>query len=276
MPEPLTIAALAIGAAELASRATEADVGDVEPEETPRGNWSVSSQSYSPLAIKVAGVRDPALARKRTPWGLLLHTTGGGVTSQAKRESKRPIDVAIAVYIASQNGSNGYFWGGPAYVMDHDGRLHQIAPDDAHTEHAGSGNRPHYLDGSWRGKVSAETVAQWRDKWAGKAHPYSLFPSTSPNVNYIGVEMIPIGDGFGGSPMASGLRFTRAQHDAAVALARDVASRHAFPTGWQHTGRLLGHEDVDPIVRSDASGGWDPGFLRARPYFDFAYVRSGI
>lgn len=234
--------------------------------------------SYSPLASKVAGVRDPKLAVLRnTPWGFLLHTTGGGVTDAAKKKGITPIAEAIAVYIASQNGSNGYKWGGPHYVIDHDGQIYQVAPDEAETAHCGApGVRDHYLDGSWAGMLPAAVVRQWQAKWPHYVHPYQLFPSKTPNWDFVGCEMIPIGDGFGGPPMAPGLRFTKAQHDSAIALASDVGHRHGLPASWAASCRLLGHEDVDPISRHDALGGWDPGYLRAAPYFDFAYVRAGV
>ena len=243
--------------------------------------------SYSSLARRVDGVRDPNSARTRTVWGFLLHTTGGGVTDAAKKHGRKPIDVAISTYIDSQNGSNGYLWGGPAYVIDHDGTIYQVAPDEALTAHAGSSrrdsqnrsNRERYIDGSWWKTVPQAAVDAWLKKWAPDPeraihHPYGLFPSTSPNYDYVGCEMIPIGDGFGGEPMSPGLRFTRAQHDAAAKLALDVATRHKFPDGWARSSHLLGHEDVDPIERSDSGGGWDPGFLRSEPYFDFTYVRD--
>ncbi len=234
----------------------------------------MSELSYSSLAAKVTGVRDPKKAVLRKPWGFLVHTTGGGVTDLAKKQGKKPLDVALKIYIDSQNGSNGYTWGGPGYVLDFDGSLYQIAPDEAKTHHAGSSNRPFYLNGSWVGKVTTEVANQWRKNWPGRKHPYSLFPSTSPNEDYVGLEMIPIGDGFGGAPMAPGLRFTKEQHDAVVALAKDLGARHGWPKDFGGTNRLLGHEDVDPIERSDRFGGWDPGFLRAKPYFDFKYVRT--
>jgi hypothetical protein len=159
-------------------------------------------------------------------------------------------------------------------VIDHDGTIYQLAPDDIVTAHAGGANKSAYASGSWSSIVSPETARRWRAKWPGYTNPYQLFPGSSPNTNYVGVEMIPIGDGFGGSPMRPGLRFTTAQHNAAVKLANDLASRHGFPSGWKSTSRLLGHEDVDPIERSDAGGGWDPGWLRNAPYFDFDFVRS--
>jgi hypothetical protein len=230
----------------------------------------------SPLARQVPGVRDPRLGRLRKPWGLLVHTTGGGITDLAKKKHERPIDVALRVYINSQNGSNGYFWGGPGYVLDHDGELYCMAPDDVLTAHAGGGNRPAYIGGTWASLCSTAVVAAWREQWPRHTHPYQLFPGKSPNGDYVGLEMIPIGDGFGGSPMAPGLRFTAAQHDAVVALGRDLATRHGWPEGWQHGSRLVGHEDVDPINRHDKGGGWDPGWLRERHYFDFEYVRSGL
>ncbi len=234
------------------------------------------SIDLSPLASQVPGVRDPRSGLSRAPWGFLLHTTGGGVTDLAKRRGRKPIDVAIDTYIASQNGANGYLWGGPGYLIDHDGSIHQLAPDTVLTAHAGGSNRSRYLDGSWETVCTAATVLQWRAKHPGLAHPYSGFPAKSPNVDYVGCEMIPIGDGFGGAGMAPALRFTTAQHDAAIRLARDVGARHGFPAGWGTTPRLTGHEDVDPIERSDPRGGWDPGFLRAAPFFDFNYVRAGV
>ena len=233
------------------------------------------SPSYSSLARRVPGVRDPKLIKNRKPWGLMLHTTGGGVTSKARKEGKTPLDVALEIYIKSQNGSNGYPWGGPNYVIDLDGSIHQIAPDEAQTEHGGGGNREAYRSGSWTSRVSPETVRQWRRQWPGTEHPYKLFPSYSPNTDFIGVEMIPIGDGFGGPPMAPGLRFSKKQHDAAIAIGRDLANRFGWPADWAST-RLVGHEDVDPIERYDTKGGWDPGWLREAPYFDFGYVRRSL
>lgn len=235
----------------------------------------MSEHAYSPLATRAPGVRDPSLARTRDVWGVLLHTTGRGIVAQAKAEKRRPIDVALDWYIESQNGSNGYFWGGPHYVIDHDGKRYQIAPDEALTAHAGGGNREAYMSGHWEAKCSGITLARWRTRWSTYRHPYQLFPSKSPNHDYVGIEMIPIGSGFG-APMQPGLLFTKEQHDSAAQLAADIGQRHGFAGGWQHTSRLVGHEDVDILERMDSHGGWDPGYLRSAPYFDFAYVRGRI
>jgi N-acetyl-anhydromuramyl-L-alanine amidase AmpD len=125
-------------------------------------------------------------------------------------------------------------------------------------------------------KCSPATVAAWRRQWPGYQSPQHLYPSRTANADYVGIELIPIGAGLGGQPMAPGLRFTRAQHEAVVALGRWLASRHAWPVGWALSPRLVGHEDVQPIQRQDRGGGWDPGSLRERPYFDFEFVRAAL
>lgn len=230
----------------------------------------------SPIARQVPGVRDPNAGGfwRKSVFGLLVHTTGGGVTALAKKQKRTPLDVALQVYINAQNGGEGYLWGGPNYVMTHDGSIHQIAPDNKATQHAGSWNRGRYFDGSWDDAIP-KAAEQWRKRWPSHVHPYALFPSTSPNWDYTGVEMIPCGDGFG-TPMRPGLRFTREQHDAAIRLAHDCSKRHQWPKGWQRGARLVGHEDVDPLSRSDSGGGWDPGWLRMTPWFDFDYVRNAV
>jgi hypothetical protein len=78
--------------------------------------------------------------------------------------------------------------------------------------------------------------------------------------------------------MRAGLRFTRAQHDTVAAPAIDIVDRNGWPSGeeWWRTPRLLGHEDLKPISRHDKGGGWDPGYLRDEPYFDWSYVYQRI
>jgi hypothetical protein len=231
----------------------------------------------SPLAQQVPGGLDPAQGRVRKPWGLCVHTTGSGVPTKAAKSGRKPIDVALEIYLKSQRGElHPYRWGGPTYVLDHDGTIYQIAPDEVMTAHCGGPHRAAYLDGSWA-TVSgmAETVKHWRDVWPAYKSPQHLYPTRSPNECYIGLEMIPLLPGQG-EPMAQGLRFTKAQHDAVIRLARDLAKRHAWPAPWARTSRLVGHEDVQPLERHDRFGGWDPGWLRGQPYFDFNYVRDSI
>jgi hypothetical protein len=231
---------------------------------------------WSLVARQVKGARNPKDARPRTPWGLLLHTTGGGVTRKAKKTGRSPVSVAIDVYLSSQNGSGGYLWGGPAYVLDHDGQLYQLAPDNVVTHHAGGPDRKHYLSGEWIKRCAKKAVDAWKSKWSSYSSPAALYPSASPNTDYIGVEMIPCGDGFG-VPASPGCRFTAAQLAAVVALGRELAARHGWPPGWASTPRLLGHEDVQPLRRHTLTGCWDPGYLRPGvAYFPFDKVRADI
>lgn len=232
---------------------------------------------WSGIATQVPGMLDPDTCRRREPWGLCLHTTGRGIVDKAARTGRKPLDVALDEYRRMQDGSSlGYRWGGPHYVIDHDGGIYQIAPDFAFTAHCGGPHRADYLDGSWVGKCSDAAVHHWRAQWGARySSPQSLFPSRSANEDYIGVEMIPCGSGFG-VPRREGELFTIAQYDAAVALAKDIARRQGWPADWAHGPRLVGHEDVQLIDRHDGAGGWDPGYLRARPYFDMGAVREAL
>jgi hypothetical protein len=232
----------------------------------------------SPVAIQHDHRKD-AITR-RVPWGLLVHTTGRGITTKAKKLGRSEVDVALDYYRSSQNGSNGYPWGGPGYVLGHWGDLHQIAPDDVMTMHCGGPYRNAYLRGEWVSMCSMDMVARWKAQWYGYRSPQHLFPSKTPNTDYVGVEMVPLIPGMGPAPMRKGLLFSREQHQMVICLARDLAKRHRWPAGWHRSPRLLGHEDVQPVRsnphggRSDDGGGWDPGWLRSAPYFDFGFVRD--
>lgn len=230
--------------------------------------------SYSPHAIRLDDVLDPAKGKRRSPWGLLVHTTGGGVASKAARTGRPAIEIALAVYREMQSdssGSQGYRWGGPTYVLDYDGTLFQLSPDEIQTAHCGHPHRDLYLLGDWGAKCSPATVAHWRQQWPTFPSPQYLYPGRSPNEPYIGVEMLQLPE-----RRSNGLRFTDEQHRRVVELALDLGHRHGWPEQWHQGPRLLGHEDVSPITRHDAGGGWDPGTLRDEVYFDFERVRREL
>lgn len=240
-------------------------------------SWTEGKKTFKRCTVK------PTL---RKVFGVCLHTTGSGVPTKAKNTGRRTIDVAMASYFASQCGSNGYFWGGPHYVIDHDGAIYQIADDNVVTAHCGGSFRSIYLNGTWVNRAPARAVAEWHRQWPTYKSPQHLFPSKSPNTDFIGVEMIPCIDGLG-KPWEAGLRFTESQHKAARDLVDEIGMRWGFPIDWRESARLLGHEDLQPILysasdtapgskfgRSDKGGGWDPGNLREAPYFDFGFVRG--
>jgi hypothetical protein len=233
----------------------------------------------SNLAKQVAGRQTDIV--ERTPGGLCFHTTGSGITKKARARKLTPIIVALDVYHDMQRGSEGYDWGGPAYVMDTDGRLYQIAAEDTRTNHVGSiveghDRRDDYLSGRWRTMCSRAAVSCWEQAWPGYLSPQHLFGSRRANTYYIGCELIPCGDQFGSAwtSRSPSLRFSEAQHRACIALAVDVAVRWEWPENWWTTPRLVSHEDVGLLDRSDAGGGWDWGALRLDPYVDFPLIRT--
>jgi hypothetical protein len=233
----------------------------------------------SNLAKQVAGRQTDIV--ERTPGGLCFHTTGGNITKKAKARKTTPIAIALSVYREMQNGSEGYNWGGPTYVMDTDGLIYELADELTRTNHIGSsgGRRAQYLaenGTAWRRLCSRAAVSCWENAWPGYLSPQHLFPGQSANTYYIGCELIPAGDGFGAAwtSRCSSLRFSEPQHRACIALAVDVATRHEWPDGWWLTPRLVAHEDVGLIDRHNAGGGWDWGALRQDPYVDFPLIRT--
>lgn len=213
------------------------------------------------------------------PWGVTFHTTGSGLPTKALADGKDPFAAGIDYYRTSY---------GPTYLIGWmPGQIAAIAADeDVVTWHAGTTDHAKWTalkDGSWRSWVSPAMVAYY-DRMYGGRNPLSsdgttassVIPSGYANNATIGVEMIPVtpgGNTLWAMPMRPGLRFTAWQHQAARALAADLARRYGWPAGWQNT-RIVGHETVNPIDRYDAGGGWDPGFLRASPYVDMPFIRG--
>ena len=217
--------------------------------------------------------------QKRKVCGLLLHTCGRTIVEKAIRAGRDPLEVELAWCAESQSGAaHGYKWGGPTYVLDVTGDLYQLCSEEIMTAHAGdggNGDRADYLDGDWVARAKPNGLAFWRQQWPTFSSPSHLYASKSPNIDYVGVEMIPTVPGRG-EPMFTGMLFTAAQHMACVKLAQDMATRYGWQPGWAKGPRLLGHEDVQLLQRQDAGGGWDPGWLRARPYFDMGWVRARV
>ncbi len=222
---------------------------------------------------------DTGERRSGDPFGVAFHTTGSGLPAQAKALMVDPLLYGVQQYLEIK---------GPTYLIGWDGTTLATAPDESvKTWHIGveATELQPLLSGAWRQLVTPATAAAWDRKHGAAKNPLStdgtttrsLIPGTSANDLLVGVEMIPVtpdGKTFWADPMRPGLRFTREQHEAARKLAADLAQRYHWPSGWQKT-RVFGHEDINPIRRHDAGGGWDPGDLRVSPYIDFDYVRGG-
>lgn len=177
--------------------------------------------------------------------------------------------VAVETYLLPDNPAAKVFPAFPHYVIDGDGAIAQIADETRRARHVAipDADRLLYLDGRWRTKVSAAGLHLWDRKWGalGKRNPVQLYPSKSPNNDYIGIELIPQLQ-----PAADGNRFTEAQYERLSALLEDIEGRYGITLEGQ---RLVGHEDLSPLTRWNSAGGWDPGALSAKPAFSWARVQ---
>ena len=198
-----------------------------------------------------------------TPYGVCVHTTGRGVPDKALREHRTDV-ASVALELYSRPGENF-----PHYCIDWGGCIYQIADEQIRAWHVAItlADRARYWAGSWKTALDPSAVDLWNIRWPGVKSPLHLFPSRAPNNDYLGVELIPrmLRERW---PYNQTL-FTDAQYAALSRLLTDIEDRYAITlTG----SRLVGHEDISPLTRWDSLGGWDPGALRARPYFDWSLV----
>jgi len=201
-------------------------------------------------------------------YGLAVHTTGSGIVDQARKQGRDPFQHAVDYYTKSPFYAH--------YVIGWDGTIVQICNEGVRAQHIGFAERPLYLSGAWKEKLSVENVELWRKNWPGVASPAGLFPGPSPNNAFIGVELLILEDQPIIPPAFVGSRYTMGQHRAVVLLAADIAERRHFPKDWALGPRLLTHEDVNPLTRTNAGGGWDPGAMRALPWLNMQWIRTAL
>ena len=95
----------------------------------------------------------------------------------------------------------------------------------------------------------------WLDRWKGVAvSPGDVL--ANPNGRSVGIDLLPAPKARGGVHPGG---FTDAQMDAYARLHADICARLG------RTLHALSHSDVDPIVRCNASGPWDPMIVRTHP-----------
>lgn len=221
----------------------------------------MTSRFLSPLATLAQHPQDVTDRHQVQPYGLCVHTTGRGLTQRAINLDVEPLGLAVDTYCAP-----GIATTFPHYVIGWDGTIIQIADDRERARHAGVDplERLAYLDGTWMRKLNPAAVNRWFDKWPGIKSPSHLYPSKSPNEDYLGVELIPLN-----SRGDNGTLFTPAQYTALAELIDDIQDRYG-----QTLKSLVGHEDLEPLTRWNSGGGWDPGFLRANPYFRWDLIKT--
>jgi hypothetical protein len=223
----------------------------------------LSEVAAAPPPVSALAVGDGTL-RRGTPrtlpvYGLCVHTTGSGPASKAKGTALTPLQIAVDYYVKGREGF-------PHYLIGYDGTIHAICDEGHVAWHAGwvtRGGKSRWE--SWTAPPWWSAV--WR-RWNATT-PADLLPprALSPNSVYIGVELLADPSGWG---------FTNAQYDALARLVVDVFRRHGVPLSEPPNPRLLGHEDVEPIERANAQGGWDPGAHRTVPKFSWSSLWSRI
>ena len=195
----------------------------------------------------------------RKPWGVMFHTTGGGLPTRAYDNGAEPLATAREVYGGMKEG--------PHFVIAPDGSVERYRDPSTLSWHCGvsATDRRDYLNGAWEGRaeVSKSLVSWWKARWPGVSSPQHLYPSKTANEDYIGIELIPCGvflkNNLGswspvfGAPVAGDrARFTGQQYLAAASLLLLLCSTYSIPLHGR--GRVVGHEDINPLTRP----GWDP------------------
>jgi len=222
-------------------------------------------RTQSSLAVMTQQPQDVRNRPDVKAFGVMVHTAGRGVLDKAKEWGVSPLKAAERIY--TRKGASFAH-----YVIGHDGTILQIADEIEMAWHSGMPNeqRVLYTSGAWTGKVPPTALARWKAKWAGRKAPTDLYPTSSPNACYIGIELVP----------ESTATFTPQQYDKCGALICDIATRHGFMKTFIDatfpSPRLVGHEDIEPLERWDKNGGWDPGALREVPKFDWNKIYKRI
>ena len=234
------------------------------------------ANGLSSLATPIAQLRDVP-DRTSPVFGFAGHTCGEGIVDQALKLGVDPFTHVVGFY---SDADKAQFFA--HYVIGYKkGQIAQIADEGKKAMHVGfpAADRAAFLDGSWAGRVSPDTLSTWKAKWqmGGRSFksPAHLFPGPSTNNVYVGAEMLPLPDDpskVGATPAYPGAKYTADQHLMLGQLAVDIAARQGFGPLWWTGPRLLGHEDLNPLERSTKSGGWDPGALRAAPWFSWDMV----
>ncbi len=227
-------------------------------------------------------VSDKGRPRSRPVFGVTMHTSGIGVVNRAAKE----IGVAISAYDAADlvlefvaaHYANGDEYGAH-YCIGWEGQIISLADEDEVIYHTGFSRKRNELARlssiNWRKECSAQYLRNWDKRWPGAKNPIDIFPGTSVNSKYIGIELVPVHKNspwfVGRWPQESGF-FTRQQHASARALCMEIGRRRNFPLHWRLSNRLISHEDVNPISRANRSGGWDIGVCRDEPRFDWSWL----
>lgn len=218
------------------------------------------TRAYTPSL----GVRKKAYAPRATASGIVVHTTGGGVTRRWKRQRIRfrepsPFDTAVRIYTRIMKASGHY-------VVGQDGQVVQLVPEHLAAWHVGSRKAKRY-----RRRWMRPKYAWWAERWPEHRSPISLaggdlwkpYHEDAPvsrrtrwasrhgscNANTIGIEVVPPTE----SAQAA---WSDACWQALTLLMEDICYRNSIPLERE---RIVSHSDVHPLARTTRTGlPWDP------------------
>jgi len=202
--------------------------------------------------------------------GVLVHTTGGGITAKAAAAGHTS-DADVDAYVARHYAGAAEY---PHYVIGRTGIIFALADELTWAAHASwhDWERQTYQSRAWQTtwakdfldarelvpmRFYADWIMRWGDRYTSPAGILAqVGGGSSPNGCYIGVELV------------DAKPFTEAQLGALAALFVDICRRHqlldpaaiapgSLPQPW-----LCGHSDVSPCRRWQRTGdggfGWDP------------------
>lgn len=175
---------------------------------------------------------------------IILHTTGYGAGLQRidkrhrdKEDHLERVGEDYACRMANVLKYKGH------YLIDHTGKIWQFIPLNEIAWHTGSSKR--------KLLKNEEPFAWWQKRWPKLKKPTDLKPwKTYPNASTVGIDLLAHGNG----EITSG--YTDEQYESLAYLVDDLCERLSINIEREN---ILGHEDVDPISRGSAKGGWDPG-----------------
>lgn len=185
-----------------------------------------------------------------------MHTTGGGIVRRAESLRSDPFKAVVDLYTTPGMSF-------PHAVIGWSGELAIIADDVVQAWGCVIG-LPELRRYQLGWADGTEPLAKrWRAAWPTMTTPMSLFPDGIPNNVYLHVELL------------ERCPYSPAQYEVLAAWIADIWQRYSLPLSYRaarEAGRLVGHEDVNPLARFNKEGGWDPGALREEPRFDWHRV----
>lgn len=185
----------------------------------------------------------------------IIHTTGYGEglkrLDDAFKNDLLRIDEAYAKRLANILTYKAHFFIGRT------GYTAQMAPLKYMTWHSAGSYISYYKQPEWSktksvakgGRKVTVNVSWWPDRFPGLQSPLDLdaFKGGNINKNTWALDIL--------APPPGG-KYTDVQHIMAARICHYVHTSFNLPLDTLH---IMGHEDINPLDRSNARGGWDVG-----------------